>query len=63
MTLSATSIFHHAYNKKFPHIGIEFRQDLINTKEKATHWAQILAEAFDKIFKEDTLYQIGDYQP
>lgn len=42
----------HAEKKDFPYIFVEFRQDLIDTKEKATVWAEIFLNALRPVLDE-----------
>jgi predicted N-formylglutamate amidohydrolase len=47
---------HHAENEGLPHLGIEVRQDLIDTEAKAGAWAKVLAAALIDILSTDDLY-------
>lgn len=50
----------HAEPAGLPHVGIEIRQDLIDTPEKADHWAGILASALAPTLGESRLYSVLD---
>jgi predicted N-formylglutamate amidohydrolase len=47
---------HHAEAEGLPHLGIEIRQDLIDTESGAVCWAQVLVEALHAILEDATLY-------
>lgn len=47
---------HHAEAEGLPHLGIEVRQDLIDTPEGVKKWAGILAKALTPILKDRNLY-------
>ncbi|MGI9291371.1 MAG: N-formylglutamate amidohydrolase [Gammaproteobacteria bacterium] len=47
---------HHAEAEGLPHLGIEVRQDLIDTEAGAIEWAGILAEALFPVLEDDNLY-------
>lgn len=42
----------HAEATGIPNVGIEVRQDLVNTPEGAANWADILAEAFENVLPQ-----------
>jgi len=48
----------HAEPAGLPHVGIEIRQDLIDTREKADHWAGILAQALAPTLAGADLYTV-----
>jgi predicted N-formylglutamate amidohydrolase len=50
------TIDHHAENHGFPCVGIEVRQDLVDTPEGAAHWARVLGDAFDPVMANEALY-------
>ncbi len=50
------TIDYHAEEAGLPHVGIEIRQDLIDTGEGAARWAGILAEALLPILSDAGLY-------
>ena len=47
---------HHAEAEGLPHLGIEIRQDLIDTDAGAKHWAAILAAALIPILEHEPLF-------
>ena len=47
----------HAEPGGLPHVGIETRQDLVETEEGARKWAAILAGSLRAILADDTIYQ------
>lgn len=50
------TIDHHAEARGFPHIGMEIRQDLIDTREGAREWADLIARALKPILADRNLY-------
>lgn len=59
--LSDFTIDHHAEATGLPHVSIEVRQDLVNTKAGAERWAKILANALHDILADPDLYHL--WQP
>ncbi len=49
------TIDHHAEPAGLPHVGIEVRQDLVDTGEGAREWAKILADGLKPILAEPGL--------
>ena len=49
----------HAEDKGLANVGIEVRQDLVNTPEGAERWANILGEAFEEVLKDDSIYALS----
>jgi predicted N-formylglutamate amidohydrolase len=49
----------HAERTGLPCVGIEVRQDLVNTVEGAEKWAGILAEAFRDVLTDTSIYTAG----
>ncbi|MCP3999707.1 MAG: N-formylglutamate amidohydrolase [Gammaproteobacteria bacterium] len=47
---------HHAEAEGLPHLGIEIRQDLIDSDTGAKYWAAILANALKPILEDNTLF-------
>ena len=47
---------HHAEAEGLPHLGIEIRQDLIETQAGAVHWAGIIAEALLPVLNDAGLF-------
>ena len=45
-----------------PHVGIEIRQDLIDSKEGAAEWAGYLYEGFRDVLADPDLYSPFDQQ-
>ena len=50
------TIDHHAESNGFPCVGVEVRQDLVDTPEGAAHWAGVLGDAFDSVMADKALY-------
>lgn len=48
----------HAEPAGIPHVGIEIRQDLIDTDEGAEKWAGILADVLEPILADEALYTV-----
>jgi predicted N-formylglutamate amidohydrolase len=51
---------HHGEAGHIPHVSIEVRQDLIDSPEGATKWADILASALQPILADESLYSLLD---
>lgn len=51
----------HAGAAGLPNCAVEIRQDLIETPEGAQHWADMLAEAFEKILAHDSLHKVEHF--
>jgi len=49
---------HHAELEGLPHLGIEVRQDLIDTMDGAQRWADILAVALHQVFSDQKLFTL-----
>jgi predicted N-formylglutamate amidohydrolase len=47
---------HHAEAEGLPHLGIEVRQDLIDTEAGVVEWAEMLAAALNTALQGDALY-------
>ena len=41
------SLYEHPEAAGYPHIGVEFRQDLVATREGAHKWAQVFGNALE----------------
>ena len=55
------TIDYHAEPPGLPHVGIEVRQDLVDTEDGAREWARVLAEGLKPILAEPGLYTpLGD---
>ena len=52
------TIDHHGEAARIPHVSIEVRQDLIDTKEGARHWATLLGDVLADILAPDELYTL-----
>jgi predicted N-formylglutamate amidohydrolase len=50
------TVDHHAEAEGLPHVGIELRQDLIDTDAGAEHWAELLANVLRPILSDAGLY-------
>lgn len=53
------TIEHHAIPAGLPHVLIEIRQDLIDTRHGASEWAALLTEALKDILADPDLYRVG----
>lgn len=51
------TIDHHAEPAGLPHVGLEVRQDLVDTEEGAREWAGILARGLKPILSDQNLYR------
>lgn len=51
------TIDYHAERNGLPCVGIEVRQDLVDTDEGARQWANILADALEDILADPTIYR------
>lgn len=49
----------HAENAGLANVGIEVRQDLVCNDENAVIWADILAEAFEEVLKDEKIYAVA----
>jgi predicted N-formylglutamate amidohydrolase len=52
---------HHAFDRGFPHVAIELRQDLIGDDKGAAEWAERLARLLKPIFAPPGLYVAIDH--
>ena len=48
---------HHAEPAGLPYVGLEVRQDLVNTDDGAREWAGILTSALKEVLEDQTLYR------
>lgn len=46
-----STIWRHAEERGLPYVFVEFRQDLIDTREKAAQWAEIFIQALQPVFE------------
>jgi predicted N-formylglutamate amidohydrolase len=46
-----STIWRHAEERDLPYVFVEFRQDLVDTKEKAVQWADIFIQALQPVFE------------
>lgn len=51
------TIDYHAEGRGLAHVGIEVRQDLLNSLEDAQHWARVLADALRPGLADPAVYQ------
>jgi len=51
------TIDHHAETLGLPHVGIEVRQDLIQTQAGARKWATVLLDALEGVLSQESLFQ------
>jgi len=55
------TIDYHAERNGYPCVGIEVRQDLVDSPDGAEHWARLLAGAFEPVMAKTGLYtRLGD---
>jgi len=52
-----STIHRHAEERNLPYVFVEFRQDLVDTKEKAITWANILLQAMRPVLENPDTYQ------
>jgi predicted N-formylglutamate amidohydrolase len=52
------TIDYHAEPAGLPHVGIEVRQDLVNTDEGAKRWARTLARALRPVLDDQSLFSV-----
>lgn len=50
------TVDHHAEKNGFPCVGIEVRQDLVDSQEGAAHWGGILGNALEPVLANPSLY-------
>lgn len=50
------TIDHHAEPPGLPHVGIEVRQDLVDSEQGARHWAGVLADGLKPILADPELF-------
>lgn len=48
----------HAEGLGLPNVGIEVRQDLVNSPEGAARWAGVLGDAFEVVLKDASIYAL-----
>lgn len=58
-----STIWRHAEERNLPYIFVEFRQDLIDTREKAVAWANILLQAMRPVLADPATYQGRKIKP
>ena len=58
-----STIWRHAEERNLPYIFVEFRQDLIDTKEKAVAWANKLLEAMRQVLENPATFQGRKMKP
>ncbi|MCE9507334.1 MAG: N-formylglutamate amidohydrolase [Alphaproteobacteria bacterium] len=46
-----STIWRHAEQRDLPYVFVEFRQDLVDTKEKAVQWAEMFIQALQPVFE------------
>ena len=52
----------HAERTGFANVGIEVRQDLVDTAEGAEEWADILGDAISDVLKDSSIFTIAENQ-
>lgn len=50
------TVDHHGERRGLPCVGVEVRQDLLDTPENLDRWARTLGDAFDKVLGDSSLY-------
>jgi predicted N-formylglutamate amidohydrolase len=58
-----STVWRHAEERNLPYVFVEFRQDLIDTKEKAVTWANILLQAMRPVLENPATYQGRKMKP
>lgn len=58
-----STVWRHAEERNLPYIFVEFRQDLIDTKEKAIAWADLFLEAIRPVIGNPATYQGRKMKP
>ena len=53
------TIDYHAERTGLPNVGIEVRQDLVNSPEGAEKWARILGDAFESVLEDPSIYTLA----
>ena len=54
-----STMYRHAEERGLPYVFVEFRQDLIDTKEAAVHWGNIFLQALRPVLDELAFLQSG----
>ena len=60
---TGSTISRHAEERNLPYVFVEFRQDLIDTKEKAAYWAEILLQALRPVLENPETYLGRENKP
>ena len=58
-----STVWRHAEERNLPYVFVEFRQDLIDTREKAVNWANILLQAMRPVLENPATYQGRKMKP
>jgi predicted N-formylglutamate amidohydrolase len=58
-----STVWRHAEERNLPYVFVEFRQDLINTKEKAVYWANLFMQAMRPVLENPLTYQGRKMKP
>jgi len=58
-----STIHRHAEERGLPYVFVEFRQDLLDTKEKASYWAGILLQALHAVLDNPATWQGRKMKP
>jgi len=53
---AGSTIWRHGEQRGLPYVFVEFRQDLVDTKQKAAHWAKILFEAMQPVLNDPAVF-------
>ena len=54
---TGSTIHRHAEERGLPYVFVEFRQDLVDTKEKAIYWADIFIQALKPVLGDQAIVQ------
>lgn len=58
--LRGTSVNHHADAKKLPNALVEIRNDLVETEEDITRWAEMLSDSLREVLKDESIHSYYD---
>ena len=59
--LLSYSLDHHGGDHGLPNVVVEVRQDLVDTRDRAFGWADLLAEAFAEICLDRSIFRVEHY--
>ncbi len=53
---AGSTIWRHAEERNLPYVFVEFRQDLVDTKQKAAYWADIFLQALQPVLENSETF-------